>query len=245
MPGLTDQVHELKGPLGLPFLRSAKLFNSLHSQRGFTLIDVMCASMVLSIFILGIGAFWVVGDRNANDLVLREKALLVANGELERLSSLYNHTTFGTGAPATTTGYEASSPFATTRLTYPTTLDPLYTSAGDDFVVSSLATFTSTADPLVWVSSQLVPALNRSYVWLDRSTNVLGRISWIASNITPSQCVPVAACVCLNYLGIGNGSCQRIDFILEYPFRLVSGAAVAGSRIDSISLRTIVGRRTR
>lgn len=229
----------------LPNHKQKLLRMAPHSQRGFTLIDVMCAATVLSIFILGIGAFWVVGDRTTNDLVLREKALLVANGELERLSSLYNHTTFGTGAPATTTGYEASSPFPTTRLSYPTTLDPLYTTAGDDFVVSSLATFTSTSDPLVWVSAQLAPALNRSYVWLDRTANVLGRLSWTAANIAPSQCVPVVACVCLNYSGSGNGTCQRIDLYLEYPFRVVSGGAVAGSRLDSISLRTIVGRRTR
>lgn len=214
------------------------------SQGGFSLIEVMTAAMVLSVFIVGIGGFWVVGDQQANEVVLREKAVLIANGEMERLSALYNNTGFGFGGASTTTGYESSSPFPTTRLTYPTTLDPLYTSAADDYVTTSAATFGGNTESYIWVTSQLSPALNRSYVWLDGSQNIMGRISWVVSTITPSQCVVGTSCVCKSFSGMGTGSCQRLDLFLEYPFRLVSNVPVAGANLDEVALSTIVGRQT-
>lgn len=214
---------------------------ALQRQRGFMLIDVMSAAVVLSIFIVGIGAFWVTADRQVSDLVLRQKAVLVANGELERLSLIYNHTSFGIFGPVTTTGYE-DSVFPTTRLIYPNSLDPAYTSNGDDYVTTSSATF-SGSEPKVWVRSQFLSSLNRSYVWLSKDQNVMARLSWVSTDISPSPCT-TGSCVCRNFLGFGTGSCRQISLFVEYPYRLVSGAPVAGSRIDSVTLSTIVGRRS-
>jgi Tfp pilus assembly protein PilV len=211
-------------------------------QGGFVLMDVMSAAVVLSIFIAGIGAYWVIADRQANDLVVRQKAVLVANGEMERLTVIYNHTTFGVAGPVTTAGYEATSAFPTTRLIYPTSLDPSYTSSGDDYVTSSAATFAGT-DPKVWVHSNFLSSLNRSYVWLDKGRNLMARLSWVSTDIAPSPCT-TGSCVCRSFLGIGTGSCRRISLFLEYPYRMVSGAPVAGSRIESVTLSTIVGRRS-
>jgi type II secretory pathway pseudopilin PulG len=213
----------------------------LQRQRGFMLIDIMSAAVVLSIFIAGIGAFWVIADRQVNDLVLRQKAVLVANGEMERLTVIYNHTSFGALGPVTTTGYEASV-FPTTRLIYPNSLDPTYTSAGDDYVTTSSATF-SGSEPKVWVNSQLLSSLNRSYVWISKNEGVMGRLSWVSTDISPSPCT-TGSCVCRSFLGIGTGSCRRISLFVEYPYRLVSGAPVAGSRLESVTLSTIVGRRS-
>ena len=214
---------------------------ALQPQRGFMLIDIMSGAVVLSIFVVGIGAFWITADRQVNDLVLRQKAVLVANGELERLSVIYNHTSFGALGPVTTTGYEASV-FPTTRLIYPNSLDPSYTSSGDDYVTTSSVTF-SGSEPKVWVRSQLLSSLNRSYVWISKNEGVLARLSWVSTDISPSPCT-TGSCVCRNFLGIGTGSCRRISLFVEYPYRLVSGAPVAGSRIDSVTLSTIVGRRS-
>ncbi len=215
--------------------------SALRRQRGFMLIDIMSAGVVLSIFIVGIGAFWVTADRQVSDLVLRQKAVLVANGELERLSVIYNYTSFGFAGPVTTTGYEASA-FPTTRLIYPTTLSPAYTTGGDNYVTTSSGAF-SGGRPRVWVNSQLLISLNRSYVWLSRDQNVMARLSWVSTDISPDPCT-TGSCVCRNFLGIGTGSCRRISLFVEYPYRLVSGAPVAGSRIDSVTLSTIVGRRS-
>jgi hypothetical protein len=210
-------------------------------QGGFMMMDIMSAAVVLSIFIAGIGAYWVMADRQANDLVTRQKAVLVANGEMERLTVIYNYTSFGVAGPVTTTGYEASSPFPTTRLIYPTSLDPLYTSSGDDYVTSSSTTFAG-SEPKVWIKTQFLSSLNRGYVWLDQGKSLMGRLSWTSTDISPTPCT-TGSCVCRNFLAIGTGSCRKISLYLEYPYRLVSGAPVAGSRIESVTLSTIVGRR--
>ncbi|MES2474086.1 MAG: hypothetical protein V4601_14735 [Pseudomonadota bacterium] len=224
-----------------PGATNAASGQSLQPQRGFMLIDIMSAAVVLSIFIVGIGAFWITADRQVNELVLRQKAVLVANGELERLSVIYNHTSFGALGPVTTTGYEASV-FPTTRLVYPNSLDPTYTSGGDDYVTTSSATFAG-SEPKVWVRSQLLSSLNRSYVWISKSEGVMARLSWVSTDISPSPCT-TGSCVCRSFLGIGTGSCRRISLFVEYPYRLVSGAPVAGSRLESVTLSTIVGRRS-
>jgi prepilin-type N-terminal cleavage/methylation domain-containing protein len=215
-------------------------------QRGFSLIEVMTASIILSIFILGVGAFWLTADRRANDLVLRQKAIFIANGEMERLTALYGNTSFGAAGPAATTGYDGVATFPATRLTYPTSVS-LYTGGADDYVTTSTNTFsTGPGTPFrIWVNSQLVPTLNRAYVWLDQGQNVMGRLSWTTTNITPASCVVGSdGCGCLNYLGLLSGPCQKLEMYLEYPYRLVSGAPVAGTHIRSVTLSTIVGRHT-
>lgn len=73
-------------------------------QRGFTLIEVMTASVILSIFIVSLGTSWLVADRRADRLMNRQKAIFVLNGEMERLTTLYNLTTFGAAGAVTTTG---------------------------------------------------------------------------------------------------------------------------------------------
>ena len=210
------------------------------------LIDAMTAAMVLSVLVIGLGAFWIKGDSIANGVVQRQKAIFVASSELERLTALYKFTSFGTGGPTVTTGYNGPASFPTSRLTYGSSLS-LYVSGGTDYTTTSVTTFQNgPGNPfLVWVGSSILPSLNRSYVWVDQAHKVLGRLSWVATNITPSQCtVGGDGCPCLNYLGLLSGHCQRIDLYLEYPYRLVSGAAVAGSTVESVTLSTVVGRST-
>ena len=213
-------------------------------QGGFSLIEVMTASMVLSIFILAIGACWITADRQVNDLVLRQKAIFAASGEMERLTVLYDTTTFGVLGPSLTTGYDGPAYLPATRLTYPTSLSGYSGGPASDFTTTSTTTFQG--DPFsVYVNSQLVPALNRSYLWVDQAQGVMARVSWKATSIIPASCVVGGdGCGCLAYAGILSGSCQRIDLYLEYPYRLVSGSPTAGSNLQTVTLSTIVGRHT-
>src|SRR6185437_14182415 len=126
----------------------------LKSQRGFSLMEVMAAAIVLSIFVTALGAIWIMGDRRVNALVVRQKAIFVANMEMERLTTLYGTTMFGGLGPVSTTGYTTTS--ATTF------------ASGDSFQV--------------YVSSNLLSSLNRSYVWIDKAQGTLGRISWTTTN---------------------------------------------------------------
>ena len=198
----------------------------LHGQRGFSLIEVLTASMVLSIFIIAIGACWVTTDRRINDLVMRQKAIFVANAEMERVTVLYDTTSFGVLGPVTTTGYAGPAFLPSTRLIYPNSLSG-YTGGGADFTTTSVATFQSDAFQ-VYIDSQLLPALNRAYLWVDQDQGVMARVSWKTTNIAPSACVVGGdGCGCLSYGGIFSGACQKLDLYLEYPYRLVSGSPTA------------------
>jgi prepilin-type N-terminal cleavage/methylation domain-containing protein len=215
-----------------------------RSQGGFTLIEVMTASVILAIFILGLGTSWVVADRRVDKLVNREKAIFVANAEMERLTALYGNTTFGSAGAVTTTAYDGPAYLPATRLIYPSALS-LYVGGPNDYTTTSAATFQTGSEFQVWINSQLFPSANRSFVWINRSENVMARLSWAVTNVTPAQCVVGSdSCGCLNYLGILSGVCQRLDLFLEYPYRLTAGAAVANSNLQTVTLSSIVGRHT-
>ena len=215
-----------------------------HRQQGFTLIEVMTASMILSIFIVAIGACWITADRRVNDLVLRQKAIFAANGEMERLTTLYDTTSFGVFGPVSTTGYDGPAFLPSSRLIYPNALSSYTGGSSSDFTTTSTTTFQGNSFE-VYISSQFVSSLNRSYLWVDQAQGVMGRLSWKATSISPAACVVGGdGCGCLSYFGSFSGSCQRIDLFLEYPYRLVSSSPVAGSTLQTVILSTIVGRHT-
>ena len=216
----------------------------LNSQRGFSLIEVMSAAMVLSIFVTGIGAIWITADRRVNELVTRQKAAFVANMEMERITTLYDTTAFGGTGPVSTAGYSEIAAFPSTRLIYPTTLSPIYIPGGQDYTTTSTNTFTSGDNFQVLVSSNLIPSLNRSYVWIDKAQGVMGRISWTTTSITANPCIGLDTCNCLDPTGLLAAQCQKLVLYLEYPYRIVSGNPVAGSNLRTLTLATVVGRHT-
>ncbi|MBA2588134.1 MAG: prepilin-type N-terminal cleavage/methylation domain-containing protein [Alphaproteobacteria bacterium] len=214
-----------------------------HRQHGFSLIEVMTASMILSIFIAAMGACWITADRQVNDLVLRQKAIFAANGEMERLTVLYDTTSFGVLGPVSTSGYDGPAFLPANRLIYPNSLAGYSGGPGSDFATTSTATFLG--DPFaVYITSQLLRVMNRSYLWVDQSQGVMARVSWKATSISPASCTGGDGCGCLSYSGLFSGSCQRIDLYLEYPYRLASGSPVADSTLQTVILSTIVGRHT-
>lgn len=214
-------------------------------QGGFTLIEVLSASMVLSIFVVAIGASWITADRTINSLMLRQKAIFIASSEMERLTTLYDTTNFALLGPSTTTGYDGPTYLPATRLTYPTSLASYTGGSSSDYATTSATGFQAGAPFQVYVNSQLVPSLNRAYLWIDQSQGVMARVSWTTTAISPALCVVGGdGCYCLNPSGIGLAQCQRLDLYLEYPYRFVSGTPTAGSNIKTVVLSTIVGRHS-
>ncbi len=215
----------------------------LKRQRGFTMIEVMTAAMILSGMVIGIGSGWVVADREVTHLITKQKAIFMANAEMERLTTLYGTTSFGSSGPASTTGYTETAAFPSTRLIYPTDLSA-YLSGGQDYTVNTVGTFTNAgSDFQVWVQSNTPSSLNRAYVWIDQDHNIMGRISWTTSNITPSACtVGGDGCPCLAPSGVGSANCKMLTFYMEYPYHMVSNSPVAESNLRTITLSTIVGR---
>jgi len=45
----------------------------LRGQRGFTLMEVMTAALILSALVVSIGGGWVVADRETSNLIIRQK----------------------------------------------------------------------------------------------------------------------------------------------------------------------------
>jgi prepilin-type N-terminal cleavage/methylation domain-containing protein len=216
----------------------------LRGQRGFTLIEVMTAALILSALVVSIGGGWVVADRETSNLITRQKAIFVADAEMERLTTLYGTTAFALLGPVSTTGYTETAAFPSTRLIYPTTLSPLYLTSTQDYTTTSSSTFSSGSVFQIWINSNFLSSLGRAYVWVDKDHNVMGRISWTTSNISASPCTGLDTCSCLDPTGLLGGNCQKLVLYLEYPYRLVSGNPVAASTLQTLTLSTIVGRHT-
>lgn len=218
---------------------------SKTGQAGFSLIEVLAASMVLSIFITALGASWLAADRSINALVLRQKAIFIASSEMERLTTLYDTTNFGGSGPVLTTGYTETSYLPLTRFVYPTPLTPYSGGPASDFTTTSTSAFQTGSPFQVLINSQLLPVMNRSFVWIDQAQGVMARLSWTTTAITPASCVVGGdGCGCLAPSGVGSAQCQRLDVYLEYPYRLTSGTPTAGSNLKTIVLSTFVGRHT-
>jgi prepilin-type N-terminal cleavage/methylation domain-containing protein len=219
--------------------------DSRYGQRGFSLIEVMFASMILSVIILGVGGFWYAASSRVADLVLKQKAIYVLNAEVERLTALYVFTglaTHATDNPVTTTGYDGVGPF--TRLVYPSDLTT-FMGAGNNFVTTSANTFATGSEFLIWDNLGFLSALNRMYVWIDKSRNIVGRLSWVDTPINIGSCIQAADCSCQRFdnQDLTGGRCRRLDIYLEYPYRFaISGTVTAPAQLQTISIKTIAGR---
>lgn len=220
------------------------------SERGFTLVEVMAATAVLGILVLCLADLWEVMDRMSFDLLLRQKAVLVLNGEMERLAWLYDTTGFGAGTITQSTGYTALTniPGSATRSVYATN------STGISAVSNSPASL-QTADSTVWVYGSGTSAQN--FVWLDSSRSLLARVSWITCAIsasTPQTCwnvtgptgpaPPGSTYNCMGFSGTGTtGTCQLLTLVLDYPWLLSNATPVPMAHQYTLTLNTIVGRR--
>ena len=216
-------------------------------QRGFSLLEVMFASTILSVIILGVGGFWYAANSHVADLVLKQKAIFVLNAEVERLTALYVFTGFATdptNGPVTTTGYDGLPAIPSTRLVYPNDVTAIM-GGGNNFITTAANTFATGSEFLVWDNLGFLSSLNRTYVWIDKNRNLVGRLSWVTTDITVASCIQTADCSCQRFdnLSLNGGRCQRLDVYLEYPYRFAtSGTITAPAQLQTISVGTIVGR---
>jgi len=206
---------------------------SRRAERGFALMEVMVASAILGVVALSLIRFWSVFDGLSFDLLLRQKAVFVLNGEMARLNNLYTTTGFITTPKTSTTGYSAVSgiPGSGARLTFPTN------SPSIDFVVTSSASFAA-ADQLVLVVGS--GTATRDHVWLDRDRQMTARIGWTEGAVA---CTPTPGCGQCYTAAAGGGTCSVVTLFLEYPFKLSNGVPTPFGTTKTLTLSTIVGRR--
>ncbi len=204
----------------------------------------MVASTILSIFVIAFGSSWVVADRGTEDLVIRQKAIFVANAEMERLTAIYKKTRLGSNAPPpqTTDGYEPIYSIPTERRIYKEDMSSYGLAS---IITSSASTFETGSEFLIYYSNGAVNLDDRIYIWIDRVRGLIARISWNTTAIVVDPvCDAAGTCNCSGWNGDTNQvrNCLLLDFYLEYPFRLVGENIVAPDNFQTVTLSSIVGR---
>lgn len=222
---------------------------------GFSLVGVMAAGTVLGALAIGLANLWTVFDRMSFDALLRQKAILVLNGEMERLSSLYATTGFGAEIRPDSTGYPAAPGLtgADARQVYG------LSGIAAAFTESSATGFNS-ADAAVLVQGSGASA--RNHVWLDPERNLVARLSWIECEVTRSaqaDCWDKSSSkkpkkakgrkdsvfACFAFDGSEESDfCRMVTLVLEYPFRINGTTVTPAGNIRTMTLSTITGRRS-
>lgn len=211
-------------------------------DKGFTLVEVMVAGTLLSVLALGLVNAWAVFDRLTFNNLMRQKAVFVLNGEMERLAAQYTTREY---TPDKRIGYPSvpSLTDSSTRRTY---------SAADNlpFATNSIVEFQG-SDTMVWLPGGTPPA---NWVWLDPARSLVANLSWVSCPVTDRL---GAACwegsgkngklsKCYAPPGKGGPSdvpCLLVTVVLTYPYKLAQGSAAPVGATSTLTLSTIVGQR--
>ncbi|MGB0712901.1 MAG: type IV pilus modification PilV family protein [Gammaproteobacteria bacterium] len=214
---------------------------AVRALRGFSLIEVVVAMALISMLVLGLSATWVTVDDHFYRLNLRQRAIFLANNEMERLASLGRHTDFFSLSEGT------FQDDAGARWIYRGA--PVFTgSPPQDLVVTVNALSTPTKTPLTWDERQILfldtdavfsPTTELNVLWLDQANNVTARFEF--------EIIADSASIGTHDMGgcLGD-SCHLIEVRVSYPYRFVDGVDPAEDSmggVETIALRTIVGQR--
>ena len=227
-------------------------------ERGSTLVEVLAAAGILSAVVLCLANLWPTFDRLSFDLLLRQKAVMVLNGETERLAALYATTALGAA-----TGFAANTPTTSGYAVLPN-----FTGSGarEAYVAntSGLETTTATGTFLSAKSDATVLVTGsgtamRNYVWLDRARGLAAQLSWVECGVsatlvtdcwngtlggkkkTPKSSDPYD---CYAFNGTDStDQCRLVVVVLDYPFKVSASGVPAAIGSRTLTLSTIVGRR--
>lgn len=235
--------------------RTGHQSRAVRRQQGLTLIEILVTLILLSIMVFGLTGLWSTVSGHFLSLTLRQKAVFVLSGEMDRLSALYRFTNFGADAP--NSDDSASPPEQQYGDPVPRNIFPL-TSTNAPVVNSIVTQDTATFDcgindcaARVFHDANGAGSNNdRIYVWIDQARKITGRLSWHLEN--PEEVTNFA--LCSDGVSTGDGTtlggtspCQVLTVFLEYPYRFVDGttpdAETGFGKIHQLSLKTIVGRR--
>lgn len=225
---------------------------------GLTLIEVMVGMLLVGILLLGTNTLWVIVADQFDDLSLRQQAILRLDGEMARLVEVYGDSA-NTAATVSVTNYAAAAPAASasylaapaTRLIHGTgggAQGYVLAFAGAAQFRAAIAADGSNAaqvmSPIYYFDAGVaaVTTDDRNLVWLDRSRNIVGQLSW---SLTPILGTGLAPRDC------GVASCNVLTLFLDYPYRFdvtvdplaAAQSEIPGAAVETITLQTIVGHR--
>ncbi|MBF8271226.1 MAG: Prepilin-type N-terminal cleavage/methylation protein [Magnetococcales bacterium] len=206
---------------------------------GFTLIEVMVSMVLTGILVAGVVGLWGMVADQFFRLSLRQKAVFVLHGHMERLAMLYRTQANTKTLYASSTGYSQGGGTARVILY----VDTNTARSTDPLMKTSAASKSNFDDGYILYLDQGASGLSaedRNIVWLDRDKDVTAQISFTldASPDPDSLCYPDA----------DSTGCHLLTLFLDYPYRFVPGTTPAnnvlpGIAVETISVQTIVGAR--
>ncbi|MBF0195744.1 MAG: prepilin-type N-terminal cleavage/methylation domain-containing protein [Magnetococcales bacterium] len=208
-------------------------------SKGFTLIEVMIGMILTGILAMGMMGLWsMIGDQFFR-LTIRQKAIFVLHGEMERLSALYRYKNFQTQDE------DITIPNGNPGHIHNLNTNALITN-------SEIVVVEETNDTNVTKASFLLGQIlfmnytletDKNFVWIDRDRDVTARIYWETTPIDNQEPSPT------NYECHNNsGACYLLNLTLEYPFRFNESTNPAEiidtwGATKTVTLQTIVGGR--
>jgi len=242
-------------------------------QSGFTLIEVLIGIALTAILVLGMSGLWTTVNDQFLYLTLKQKAVFVLNGEMERLSSLYRYTNFSNLDRFQTVVYEndtlgddLSDPaiidFVKDRLIFissPVNLSRMVVSQEEGTASLFDCSINETDQPATTqFNSECAGRIlvdengvgtddDRNYVWIDQERRITARVSWRLRSIKSfiSSVYPNVDKPCWD--NAGGTDCKELTLYLHFPFRYSSPQEPdrdAGfGRRETLVLKTFVGRR--
>ncbi|MBF0145956.1 MAG: type II secretion system protein [Magnetococcales bacterium] len=211
---------------------------------GFTLVEVMVGMVLTGILLTGVVGLWGMVADQFFRLSLRQKAVFVLHGHMERLAQLYRYgnTTTNMSVYSSTTGYD-HPPLATNTAHHILYVDETVRNS-DDLMRTAAATKSAFEEgKILYMDYGAVneSAEDRNIVWLDREKDVAAQLSWYLDNTID------AGNQCYNDVQDVAG-CRLLTLYLDYPYRFMAGTpptmtALPEYTVETISIKTIVGRR--
>ncbi|MEO5326642.1 MAG: type II secretion system GspH family protein [Magnetococcus sp. THC-1_WYH] len=207
---------------------------------GFTLLEILIGTVLIGILVLGLSGIWSLVHDQFFRVTLRQKAIFVLHGHMERLSALYRH-----GIPIPTnnssknythhTWLSEDNPGTIPHIVFGLTLGEAdFTTL--QLTVTDLAQFTPGTIYLLDRGITGDSDEDRNVVWLDEEQRITAQISWTLEDASVHACYG------------GLSPCQILTLFLDYPYRYPEEATdpleTMWPQPETITLKTIVGERS-
>ncbi|MBF0146290.1 MAG: hypothetical protein HQL85_08910 [Magnetococcales bacterium] len=188
-------------------------------------MEVMMGTILLSFFVIGVSEFWSVLKGRLARNTIRQQAVFVLHGQMERLSAIYRISDGSYQIYDHTSGYNTHHPDSAHSI-LTDSANGLVTDRANDFVLG-----------LVFYSDQGMSghsSSDRNVVWIDRDHGVAGYLSWVLTDFAQANC----------FTGV---HCQVLQLYLDYPYWVEISGHVLQLRpfpdgIDTLRLDTLIGK---
>lgn len=227
-------------------------------QDGYTLIEIMVSIVLVSVLALGMTSLFATVEEEFYALTLRQKAVLLLHGEMERLYGMYQKSGYSivTGTP-TSDDSPASVYFGAETPLHPNVSHRIHSlslphsnltrDVSNNPITTS--TFLRKSDNTVNYEHEnavlryappSTPSNIQNIVWLDQEKRLTARLSWTHESQASIGCIDNGA----------TSSCALVTLYLDFPYRYDESASppnpVASAdmgRVETLILRAIMGDR--